>query len=71
MTNRIVLSLDITSEEAQAIAGKIGELGPDYKAWHIEDAIERISAMDAPAGKVRRISLRSNASAKLGGPDGS
>ncbi|RVT93428.1 hypothetical protein [Sphingomonas crocodyli] len=70
MSDRVVISLDVTFEEARAIAERIAGVGPYYEAMNLPIALDEVEEMAVDADKLRRVYIRSDASAALGGPDG-
>ena len=65
MPKRVVVTLDLTTEEAHAIAERIAGVGPYYEAWNLPVVLEQLEEME---GEVGTAYLRSDASAALGGP---
>lgn len=68
--SRIVLLLDVTSSEAQAIAAVLGREGaaPFYEAYNMPTLVDEAIDRTAP-GERGFLSMRSKGSAELGGPD--
>lgn len=69
MPERVIITFDVTFEEANAIAERIAGVGPYYEAWNLPVALEELAEMEVSEGKLKRVMLRSDASAALGGPD--
>ena len=69
MVDRVVIVLDVTMEEARTIAERIAGAGPYYKAYNLPILLDEAEEAVIPAGGVPHVSLRSDASSALGGPN--
>lgn len=65
---RILIVLDVTEVEAQLLGDHLEELGPEYKGYGVKQAVNDVLAR-FPDGERLHVSIRSGASAALGGPD--
>lgn len=69
MQDRVKIVLDVTFDEARRIAEAIAGIGPYYGMWNLPICLDEVAEMKLPDGKVQGVSIRSDASAALGGPE--
>ena len=65
---RILIVLDVTEAEAKVLGDHFEELGPEYKGYGVKQAVSDVLTR-FPDSERLHVSIRSGASAALGGPD--
>lgn len=67
MSQRVILTLDVTLEEARQIAERIAGVGPYYEAYNLPTLLDE--AEEQAEGTTFLVKIRSNASAAISGPE--
>lgn len=69
MSQRVIIALDVTFDEAKEIAERIAGVGPYYEAWNLPVALDEAEERADGEGQSAFVCIRSDASVALGGAD--